>query len=63
MVVAVGMTGMVGTVGDTEGITSPTCGLGISTKAQLDGVGVADPVYLDVQLEKISAHNVRTKVR
>jgi hypothetical protein len=42
-----------------EGISCPGMGLGMSTKAQLDGVGVVDPVPLDEQLEKTSVHKIR----
>jgi hypothetical protein len=45
---------------DTEGVACPAGGFGMSTKAQLDGVGVVGPAYLDAQLENISAHRIRT---
>jgi hypothetical protein len=56
--VAVGMAVEMGW--DTEGVACPGGGLGMSTKAQLDGVGVVGPAYLDAQLENISAHRIRT---
>jgi len=40
--VAVGIT--VGMDWDAEGVSCPGGGLGMSTKAQLDGVGVVGPV-------------------
>jgi hypothetical protein len=46
---------------DTEGVPCPGCGLGMSTKAQLDEVGVASPAPRDVQLENSREHKIRTK--
>jgi hypothetical protein len=46
-----------------EGISCPATGLGMSTKAQLDGSGVTGPVPLDEQLENNSAHKPGTKNR
>jgi len=53
--------GMTGTIGEAEGIASPGCGLGMSTKAQLGETGVAGPAYLDAQLENNSTHRSRMK--
>jgi hypothetical protein len=50
---------VVGMAGVTDGISSVTDGLSISTRAMLDGGGVAT----SAQLESNSAHRIKMRVR
>jgi L-asparaginase II len=44
-----------------EGIASPGCGLGMSTKTIKGGLVVAVAALLVAQLERISAHKIRVR--